>query len=63
LAQPQPQRAKCSIAAFPKLFMFKEVGKQVSLVTMSHPSLRIVALPPCLPLYVKDLLKEDKRVF
>jgi hypothetical protein len=32
---------------------------QVSLVTMSHPSLRTVAPPPCLPLYIKDLLKED----
>jgi hypothetical protein len=25
----------------------------------SHPSLRTVAPPPCLPLYIKDLLKED----
>jgi hypothetical protein len=42
--------------------MFREVGTQVSLVTMSHHSLRTVAPPPCLPLYIKDLLKED-RVF
>jgi hypothetical protein len=44
----------------PKLFMFREVGTQVSLVTMSHPSLRTVAPPPCLPLDIKDLLKEDR---
>jgi hypothetical protein len=34
---------------------------QVSLVTVSHPSLRTVAAPPCLPLDIKDLLKEDMR--
>jgi hypothetical protein len=27
---------------------------------MSHPSQRTVAPPPCLPLYIKDLLKEDR---
>jgi hypothetical protein len=36
---------------------------QVSLVTMSRPSLRTVAPPPCLPLDIKDLLKEDGRLF
>jgi hypothetical protein len=40
--------------------MFREVGKKVSLVTISYPSLRIVAPPPCLPLFIKDSLK-DKR--
>jgi hypothetical protein len=43
------------------LFTFTEVGKQVSLVTMSCPSLRTVAPPPCLPLDIKDWLKEDVR--
>jgi hypothetical protein len=38
---------------------FREVGMQISLITMSHPSLRTVAPPPCLPLDIKDLLKED----
>jgi hypothetical protein len=71
LARLQPQKrererereTKCSTAAFPKLFMFTEVGMQVSLVTMSHPSQRTVAPPPCLPLDTKDSLKEEARVF
>jgi hypothetical protein len=29
--------ARCSTAAFPKLFMFREVAMQVSLVTISCP--------------------------
>jgi hypothetical protein len=41
----------------------KEVRTQVSLVTMSRPSLRTAAPPPCLPLDIKDLLKENMRVF
>jgi hypothetical protein len=36
---------------------------QVSLVTMSHPSPRTVAPPPCLPLYIKDSLKENRDSF
>jgi hypothetical protein len=36
---------------------------QVSLVIMSHPSPRTVAPPPCLPLDIKELLKEDARFF
>jgi hypothetical protein len=59
----EENEAKCSTAAFPKLFMFREVGSQVSLVTMSCPSLRTVAPPPCLPLDIKDLLKEDTGDF
>jgi hypothetical protein len=42
------------------LFTFREAGKHVSPVTMSHPSLRTAA-PPCLPLDIKDSLKEDMR--
>jgi hypothetical protein len=34
-----------------------------SAVTMPCPSPRTVAPPPCLPLYIKDLLKEDARFF
>jgi hypothetical protein len=63
LPQPQLQKkakAKYSTAAFPKLF--REVEIQVSLVTMSCPSLRTVVPPPCLPLDIKDSLKKD-RVF
>jgi hypothetical protein len=66
LAQPQLQktvRGKMHTAAFPKLFTFREVGMQVSLVTMSHPSPRTVAPPPCLPLDIKDVLKKDRRFF
>jgi hypothetical protein len=44
------------------LFTFREAGKQGPLVTMSHPSLSIVAPPPCLPLDIKDLLKENGRL-
>jgi hypothetical protein len=33
--------------------------EQVSPVTMSSPSLRTVAPPPCLPMYVKDSLKKE----
>jgi hypothetical protein len=64
LAWPQLQKgvmAKCSTAAFPKLFTFREVGMQVFLVTMSHPFWRTVAPPPCLTLDIKDSLKEDAR--
>jgi hypothetical protein len=48
--------------------MFRHVGTQVSLVTMSYPSPRTVALLPCLLLDIKDLLKEvlgffDGRIF
>jgi hypothetical protein len=35
---------------------------QVSPVTMSRPSQRTTA-PPCLPLGIKGLLKEDARLF
>jgi hypothetical protein len=41
------------------LFTFREAGTQVSPVTMSHPSLRTTA-PLCLPLDIKDPLKEDR---
>jgi hypothetical protein len=40
----------------------REVGKQVSPVTMSHPSQRASA-PPCLPLFIKGLLKEEEGLF
>jgi hypothetical protein len=40
----------------------KELLWQVSLVTMSHPSPRTVAPPPCLPLYPKDSGKEVGRL-
>jgi hypothetical protein len=46
------QEAKCSTAAFPKLFTFRE-REQVSLVTMSLSSPRTVAPPPCLPLGIR----------
>jgi hypothetical protein len=63
LARPKPQKrvkARCSTAAFPELFTFREkVGTQVSPVTMSCPSPRTVAPPPYLSLDIKDLLKED----
>jgi hypothetical protein len=61
VAWPQLQKgakAEYSTAAFPKLFKFREVGTQVSLVTMSRPSPRTVVPPSCLP-----LLKEDKGGF
>jgi hypothetical protein len=53
-------KAKYSTAAFPKMFMFKEAGSQVSFVTMSCPSLRTVAPPSSLPLYVKDLRRTQE---
>jgi hypothetical protein len=43
--------------------MCREVGKQVFLVTLSFPSLRTVAPPPCLLLDIKDSLKEDVSFF
>jgi hypothetical protein len=42
----------------PKLFVFREAGMQVSPATMSCPSPRASA-PPCLPLGIRGLLKED----
>jgi hypothetical protein len=53
------QEAKCSTVAFPKLFTFRS-REQVSLVTLSFPSPRTVAPPPCLPPNIKDTLKEDR---
>jgi hypothetical protein len=47
-------KAKCSTAAFPKLFMFRERTRNMSAL------LRTVAPPPCLPLYIKNWLKEDR---
>jgi hypothetical protein len=41
--------------------MFREAGRQVSPVTMSLPSPRNAA-PPCLPLGIKDSLREDMRL-
>jgi hypothetical protein len=58
----ETEKAKRSTAAFPKLFKFREV-EQISLVTMACPSLRTVVPPPCLPLDIKDSLKEDVRFF
>jgi hypothetical protein len=58
LAWPQPQKgvkAKCSTAAFPKLFTFRERAGFSYYNVMLLP--RIVAPPPHLPLYIKDLLK------
>jgi hypothetical protein len=43
--------------------MFREVGTQVSLLTMSRPSPRTIAPPRFLPLDIKDLLKEDAGLF
>jgi hypothetical protein len=62
-AAEEMEKAKCSTAAFPKLFTFREVRMQVSLVSVSLPSPRTVAAPPCLPLDIKDSLKEDRRLF
>jgi hypothetical protein len=54
----QRRGGKCRMAASPKLFTFREAGTQVPPVTMSRPSRRTAA-PPCLPLGIKDSLKED----
>jgi hypothetical protein len=54
--QREPE-AKFSTGGFPKLFTFREVGMQVSLVTLSCPSWKTVAPPPSLPLDIKDSLK------
>jgi hypothetical protein len=42
--------------------MFREAGTQFSPATTSQPSPR-TASPPCLPLGIKDSLKEDVGVF
>jgi hypothetical protein len=65
LARPQPQkiaRAKCSTAAFPKVFMFRELQSQVPPVPGNHNVMppRTVAPPPCLPLYIINLLEVDE---
>jgi hypothetical protein len=60
LAQPQPQkRARRQDAA---QLLFLNCLRQISPVTMSHPSPRTAAPPPCLPLAIKDLPKEDERL-
>jgi hypothetical protein len=43
--------------------MFREAGMQVSPVTMSLPSPRTAAPPPCLPLGINNSLKEDARLW
>jgi hypothetical protein len=53
-ATEESKKAKCSTAAF-----LREVGMQISLVTVSHPSPRTVAPPPYLPLDIKDSLKKE----
>jgi hypothetical protein len=62
-AAEESEKSVCSSAAFPEVFTFREAGTQVSSVTMSRPSLGTIAPPPCLPLGLKDLLKEDERLF
>jgi hypothetical protein len=62
-AAEESKKARCSSAAFPKLFIFREGGMQVPLVTMSCPSPRTAAPRPCLPLGIKDSLKEVVRLF
>jgi hypothetical protein len=59
----EESKAQCSSADFPKLFTFREVGRQLSLVTVSRLSPRTVAPSPCLPLDRKDSLKETTRLF
>jgi hypothetical protein len=59
----EESKGKMQHSCFPKLFKFREVGRQVSLVTMSCPSPRSVAASPCLPLDIKDSLKEEEEVF
>jgi hypothetical protein len=62
-ATEESKKANYSTAAFPKLFTLeKEIGMQISLVTMACPSPRTVAPPPCLALDIKDSLKEDVGV-
>jgi hypothetical protein len=51
------------LTAIRKLFKFREAETQIPIVTMSCSSLITVAPPPCLPLDLKDLLKEDSRPF
>jgi hypothetical protein len=58
-ATEERKKARCSSAAFPKLF---NAGFSCYNVT-PLPENRIVALPPCLPLDIKDLLKKDTRLF
>jgi hypothetical protein len=62
LARPQPQKGVKENAAqllfLSCLHSEKEIGKQVSLVTVSLPSLTTVAPSPSLPLHIKDSLKE-----
>jgi hypothetical protein len=62
LATEENKKVRSSSAAFPKLFMFREAGTQVPCVTMSHPSPRTAAPPPCLPLGVKDSLKKHVKL-
>jgi hypothetical protein len=41
--------------------MFREAGMEFSPVSMSCPSPK-TTVPPCLPLCIKDSLKEDARL-
>jgi hypothetical protein len=61
-AAEETERQDATQLLFLSCFKLREVGKQVSLVTMSLPSPRTVAPPPCLPLYIKDLLKDWWRI-
>jgi hypothetical protein len=66
MARPQLQKgvkAKCSTAAFPKLFTFREVESRFLFLQCHAPSLRTAALPPCSPLDIRDPLREDRGFF
>jgi hypothetical protein len=53
-------KAKYSKAASPKLFTFQTAAiTGFSCYNVMPPPPRTIALYPCLPLYIKDLVKED----
>jgi hypothetical protein len=57
-AAEESQKAKCNTAAFPKVFTFRERAGFSCYNVMPFP--KNCAPAPCLPLYIKDLLKEDR---
>jgi hypothetical protein len=56
------EKAKCSTAAFPKLFTFREIDNRF-LLLKCHALPENYCSTSCLPLDIKDLMKEDMRVF
>jgi hypothetical protein len=62
-AAEESEKASCSSTAFPKLFTFRERSRNAGFSCYNViPLPENCAQPPCLPLGIKDSLKENARL-